>query len=712
MFTLSLRLLPVLAGLFALALTGGTARAQADLEVLVATGDPAPGTAPGVVFSSFGTPVTNASGQVAFFGVVDGPGVFSSNRLGIWGPGAIGALDLLARSGNQAPGTPPGTVFSSFSTPLINAAGQVAFLGLLTGSGVHGSNRFGIWGPDASGALGLLARAGDRAPGTNDVFSTFSSLLLNEAGQVAFRGSLPRGQGPFGGLRRDFGIWGPDASGALGLLALEDARAPGTAPGAVFSAFGDPVLNAAGQVAFVGILTGSGVHGSNRFGIWGSDTMGALDLLVRAGDEAPGTLPDVVFGSFSSTIALNALGQLAFQGSLTGPDIDFSNSNGIWGPDATGALGLLARSGDPAPGTPPGTTFSGVFNPVLNAAGQVAFLGDSRGADVNASNVRGLWGSTATGALGLLARVGDPAPGTPPDVEFSRLFSPVLNAAGQVAFIGDLRGQGVNSANDRGVWGPAAAGALGLIAREGDVIETSPGSSAPIRFISFRTGSGNEDGRPSSLSDNSQTVSSAGLTSGGFVILLSNVNAPPVADAGPDQHLECAGPAGTPVELNGSGSSDPDGDALIYAWSLTEVPPVSAAALDDPTAAKPSFNADRLGDYTATLVVNDGTVDSGPDVVAVAVEDSLAPGVVAALTPLGEGDDDGDSDEGLFRIEFAAADTCDAAPALAAVLDVGNGVELPAVDGQTIEFEFEDEGVEIEQEDGILEIEAPSLTLR
>src|SRR5262249_46194546 len=43
-------------------------------------------------------------------------------------------------------------------------------------------------------------------------------------------------------------------------------------------------------------------------------------------------------------------------------------------------------------------------------------------------------------------------------------------------------------------------------------------------------------------------------------------NRPPTANAGTDQTVECAG-ATTQVTLNGSGSSDLDGDTLTYSWS-------------------------------------------------------------------------------------------------------------------------------------------------
>ena len=90
-------------------------------------------------------------------------------------------------------------------------------------------------------------------------------------------------------------------------------------------------------------------------------------------------------------------------------------------------------------------------------------------------------------------------------------------------------------------------------------------------------------------------------------------NTAPVANAGPDQTVT----AGDTVTLDGSGSSDADGDTLTLLWSLTSVPAGSAAALSDPTAVGPTFVADVAGTYVAQLVVNDGTVDSAPDMVSI-----------------------------------------------------------------------------------------------
>ena len=85
------------------------------------------------------------------------------------------------------------------------------------------------------------------------------------------------------------------------------------------------------------------------------------------------------------------------------------------------------------------------------------------------------------------------------------------------------------------------------------------------------------------------------------------VNTPPVADAGPNQSVT----VNDTVQLDGSGSSDADGDALGYSWALQR-PAGSTAVLSDANAVAPVFVPDVAGNYTATLVVNDGQINSAP----------------------------------------------------------------------------------------------------
>jgi mono/diheme cytochrome c family protein len=91
-----------------------------------------------------------------------------------------------------------------------------------------------------------------------------------------------------------------------------------------------------------------------------------------------------------------------------------------------------------------------------------------------------------------------------------------------------------------------------------------------------------------------------------------------VANAGTAQNVT----AGVTVTLNGSGSSDPEGAALSYAWVLQR-PAGSGASLTGATTAQPGFVADVAGTYTATLTVNDGALSSSASVVVTAQAASI-----------------------------------------------------------------------------------------
>ena len=108
-------------------------------------------------------------------------------------------------------------------------------------------------------------------------------------------------------------------------------------------------------------------------------------------------------------------------------------------------------------------------------------------------------------------------------------------------------------------------------------------------------------------------VSDGSLASPPDTVVVTTINRVPVANAGPDQTVNVA----STVALSGSGSSDPDGNTITYAWSFVSKPAGSTAALSNAAAVSPTFVADVAGSYTLQLIVNDGTVGSAPDTVVI-----------------------------------------------------------------------------------------------
>ncbi|MBF0197433.1 MAG: hypothetical protein HQL32_06970 [Planctomycetes bacterium] len=133
-------------------------------------------------------------------------------------------------------------------------------------------------------------------------------------------------------------------------------------------------------------------------------------------------------------------------------------------------------------------------------------------------------------------------------------------------------------------------------------------------------------------------------------ITVLSTNRAPDADAGLDQTVN----NGDLVTLDGSSSSDPDGDSLTYSWTQVSGSSVtlSSSTSMNPTFAVPS-DADTL---VFSLVVNDGKVNSSADSVTVSVlfvnstpiadagiNQTVNDGDLVTLDGSGSSDSDGDT---------------------------------------------------------------------
>ena len=139
---------------------------------------------------------------------------------------------------------------------------------------------------------------------------------------------------------------------------------------------------------------------------------------------------------------------------------------------------------------------------------------------------------------------------------------------------------------------------------------------------------------------------------GVITVTAFSANTPPVAAAGANQNVAL----NTLVALNGSGSTDANADPLTYRWALIYKPTNSAADLSSKTIVNPTFTCDVSGTYVASLVVNDGKVDSVASVVSIiatatnsapvanaGVAQSVVTGATATLDGTGSTDANGDA---------------------------------------------------------------------
>ena len=144
------------------------------------------------------------------------------------------------------------------------------------------------------------------------------------------------------------------------------------------------------------------------------------------------------------------------------------------------------------------------------------------------------------------------------------------------------------------------------------------------------------------------------------LLIVDYSNQSPSAKAGPDQTVEAGSGCMGTVALDGSGSSDPDGDPLTYTWTWDG----GFANGVSPTIQLP------LGTTTITLVVNNGTDDSEPDTVDITVADTTSPAVAINIPNSGDALQDG------ITLTAEATDACEVAEVYFCVREPGgeNGI--------------------------------------
>jgi hypothetical protein len=375
-------------------------------------------------------------------------------------------------------------------------------------------------------------------------------------------------------------------------LGLPQLTTPNSVAIADFNRDGIPDLATAGQNADnVSVLLG---RGGGSFGIATTFAVGDFPAGVASGDfNRDGILDLAVPNSDSNNVSiLLGNGAGGFGASTNFPSGAFSVAVAVGDLDRNGTLDLAVANRD--------------------AATVSVLLGNGGG---------GFGPATAypAGAGAASVAVGDFNHDGKPDLAVGNFFANTVSI---------LLGTGSGSfgaTTDFPVTNPIAI-ALADMDRDGNldvVASTHSGNSAAILLGNGAGAFGVARSYPAGSFADSLTIAdfnrdglpdvAVGSFLGNSVSVLLNaalvVNHAPVANAGADQTVAATSASGATVTLDGSLSSDPDGDTLTYSWSG----PFGVASGASPSVALP------VGTSTITLTVSDPGSLTATDTVDITV---------------------------------------------------------------------------------------------
>ncbi len=488
--------------LLVLAPLATSARAEVAIETIALAGQSAVGVPGDLAFTGFEDAAAHATGGIAFVGAYSG-------GHGVWVDDG-GGLRLVARIGETAPGTGDPFSAAAFAYGLtIDGSGHAGFEAFTSPDTLNG-----FWA-DGIEDLEIALYEGDTPPQVGVSWSDFPSEFAWAGGFAAFEGVANVPTEDVHVLDQRGAVWRGVPGNTPQLVAFNLDPSPIVTQ--LFLSFQDVWINASGVVAFEFDTTPALI---DAIAVGGA---GGLDVAASTGTPAPGTN-----GNFTAVgiLGLTDAGHACLRGSTNASG---AATSGYWIWDGDG-LQPVAIAGMAAPGVADATL--PVLDTQMACAGDtVAFHAQLAGPGIGGTNFDGLWAGI-DGDIQLVARRGDPAPGTGDGVQFGGFpsYTFFVNASGVVAFVASLVGSGVNGSNDRGVW-MGRAGEIELVAREGNPIPIAPGDSRTLSSFDIGTGFGaSQGGYRSALDDSNRLVFVASSPQG--AALLAATIAVPESDAG------------------------------------------------------------------------------------------------------------------------------------------------------------------------------------
>ncbi|NOZ40407.1 MAG: hypothetical protein GXP24_09295 [Planctomycetes bacterium] len=479
----------------------------------------------------------------------------------------------IALTGDPAANVDNDTIFQRLTSPALNNSGQLAFLAWLTSADSNEDVKQGIF-LNVGNVANQIVSTGDIvqfAQGEVKIQDIYAPVL-NDLGQTAFAANftyLPKERRLHRGVftvsndtiqflaRPDFQLFrgitnlppafndagqvlfrasitgGIRADGLATMIGDEfravfipGANVPGTQLKSL-GTFSDPRLNNAGQTVFSVGLTDPEVDRANDEGIF-FESDARLSLVARTGDAAPGTELGTTYSNFVSDPVLNDSGQIAFLADLSRTSAYSPLDTAIF-VGTSDNVNLVARTGDAVGAISQHVRFSRILSPTINNGGDIAFSGVLQGSGIDISNNNGLF-IKSEGNLRLVAQKGEAVPDTELDVRFDWPSLPLLNDLGQVAFGAFLTGRDVDNTNNVGIFATDRAGNLRQIARKGDLFDVDPDPAVTdnrrIRFVRFPRDSQGSDGRPRSYNNSGQLALRLDFTDGTQGIFVALIGIP------------------------------------------------------------------------------------------------------------------------------------------------------------------------------------------
>lgn len=459
--------------------------ANAGLELVIKNTDAVPGIA-GVSWNSpsnpFQTPSIDMSGNVGFRGaLLIGGTVTSSNNATMW-YGGPGSLNLVARTGNQAPGLPAGdnvTTLQSQNLPL-SPNGNAWFGGSSTAPS-------GYVATGIPSNLIKVARNGETLPGAAGPLSanpgsTSNYTNVNNAGQTIISGQAGT----------DTGLWVGNGAN-LQLAYLSGQSYAGLPASPVATHFGYAINGQGALLSDIGMSFVGNIDPTNNQVLATLPFAGSTyNVIARELDAAPGTggaqylrqlaTPPLNLENPAFTFNnghFNNAGHVIYSAGLEGAGVSTANNAAMFYYNGTAAQ-LVRRRGD-AVSAIPGTTFN-----ITGQSNNSARLNNNDTMVWSTSLTQGVGGVTTANdavlmrtSLGsssdtLLAREGSNVPIVAGALWGTGFPNLIQNNADQLVFsttmLDDANdpNNNVTTANDEALfsWDPNFG--LALIAREGD----------------------------------------------------------------------------------------------------------------------------------------------------------------------------------------------------------------------------------------------------